>query len=219
MPRFTLTYFNEGKVKGLWINGPRETVPKGFWRRNTGSHSIRERQMRSRDGTVADTAVGVAHSLTRFDDVRFQAAGTTLFRSGAAISTGLDGTPLDFVVSEPRTGTDAEYLFHCGGGRLEKVEDDGTVSQWGITPPDTGNWGAAPGGNDETSSEISVIDPQERTLGDTTTISPAGTGSWFGFPAPFVSIDGVVAPSGSAICQNLVEESDDSIGAEENGLL
>ena len=217
MARFSLMTVEE-KNKGLWLNGPREATPKAFWRRQTGSHAIRERELRSRDGTTVDVAVPAAHSLSRFDDVRFQAAGTTLFRAGVSISTGLDGTPLDLVVSEPRTGTDAEYLFHCGGGRLEKVDDSGTVTQWGIDPPSTGTWGTSPGGTGEDDSDATVVDPQEKTIGDTTTLNPVGSfNGWFGTPAVSLSTDDVLSPSGSAICQTLLAEED--IGAEENGLI
>lgn len=222
MPRFQLMLFSEDKNKGLWVNGPRENTPKNFWRRQTGSHAIRERELRSRDGTTVDTTVPIAHSLSRFDDLRFQAAGTSLFRSGVSISTGLDGTPLDLIVSEPRTGTDAEYLFHCGGGRLEKVDSAGVVTQWGIDPPAGGNWGTSPGGTGEDDTETIVIDPQEKTIVDTTTLTPAGTGGWFTFPAspgPFISTDNVQSASGSAVCMNVVPEENEEIDREENGLI
>lgn len=204
MARFSLTFFGEGKTKGLWINGPRETIPKNFWRRNTGSHAIRERQMRSRDGTTLDVVVSAAHSLSRFDDVRFQAAGTVLFRAGVSVSTGLDGSPLDMIVSEPRTGTDAEYLFHCGAGRLEKLDTAGVVTQWGIDPPTGGTWGIDPGGNGEDDGEVTVVDPQEKLIADTTT-----TDGWFGFPDPFLETNGVLSASGSAVCQDYLDEQEE----------
>lgn len=215
MARYTLTFFAEEKNKGLWINGPRENVPKHFWRRNTGTHAIRERVLRSRDGTTIDSAVAAAHSLVRFDDVRFQAASGVLFRAGVTIATGLDGTPLEFVISEPRVGTDAEYLFYAGGGRLEKVDAAGVVSQWGIEPPTGGNWGTSPGGTGEDDTETTVVDPQERLIADTTTLRPPDTSGWTAFPnAAFVSTDEVLSPSGSAICFNLQEEEQDNISQE-----
>lgn len=219
MPRYQLVGFDEDKNMGLWINGSRETTPKNFWRRQTGSHAIRERELRSRDGTVIDTTVAAAHSLGRFDDVRFQGAGTSLFRAAVSISTGYDGTPLDLIVSEPRTGTDAEYLFVAGGGKLEKVEDTGTVSQWGIDPPTGGNWGIAPGiGEDD--DEVVVIGPQETIIADTTTLDPAGSfDGWFGFPAPFLSTDAVDSPSGSAICQLSITSQDNEEISGEDGLI
>ena len=212
MARFSLVLFNEDKNKGLWINGPRENTPRNFWRRQTGSHAIRERLLRSRDGTTIDSTVAAAHSLSRFDDVRFQAAGTDLFRAGVSISTGLDGTPLDLIVSEPRTGTDDEYLFHCGGGRLEKVDSTGVVTQWGIDPPSAGNWAVSPGGTGEDDTETTVVDPQEKTIADTTTIV-----GWQGNPPPFLRTTDVISPSGSAICQRLVQEDTQEDIFEEPG--
>lgn len=200
MPRITLTNFREDKHRGLWVNGPREATPQGYWRRLTATHSIRERQLRTRDGTTVDTSVGAAHSLGRFDDVRFQAATSILYRNGVSISTGLDGTPLDFVVSQPRTGTEAEFLFQCGGGRVEKVDTAGTVTQWGIDPPSDATWGTAPAGTGETDTATSVVDPQEKTIGDTTTLT-----NWFGFPALRIDTDNVLSASGSAICNTLEE--------------
>lgn len=204
MPRITLTSFPEEKHRGLWINGPREGTPQGSWRRLTGAHSIRERQLRTRDGTTVDVAISAAHSLARFNDVRFQGATTVLYRNAVSISTGLDGTPLEFSVSEPRTGTEAEYLFVCGGGRVEKVDTSGTVTQWGIDPPSDATWGVSPGGTGEEETATTVVDPQERTLADTTSLT-----NWTGNPAPFVRTSGVVSASGSAICQTITESFDE----------
>lgn len=217
MARFSLM-ITEEKNKGLWINGPRESTPRGFWRRQSGSHAIRERELRSRDGTTVDVAVPTAHSLGRFDDVRFQGASTTLFRAGVSISTGLDGTPLDLVVSEPRTGVDAEFLFSCGGGRLEKVDSAGVVTQWGIDPPASGTWAVDPGGAGEDDSEVTIIPPQDKTIGDTTTLNPLGTAGWFGAPTPIsLSTDDVLSASGVAVCHTLAEPEDEQ--QDENGLI
>lgn len=208
MARFSLTFFSEDTQRGLWVNGPREQIPRGYWRRLTGPHAIRERLMRSRDGTTIDTTVPSAHSLGRFADIRYQAGAADLFKAGVSISTGLDGTPLDLIVSEPRTGTDKEYLFHCGGGRLEKVEEDGTVSQWGIDPPSTGPWGTEGSGIGEISDGVTVIDPQEKLIADTTTLAPAGSPTgWFGVPAPFLETNNVLSPSGIAVCTTIQPDS------------
>ena len=214
MPRISLLDFNNDRPRGLWISGPRERTPQTHLRRFTSPHAIRERELRTRNGTTIDAAVGPAHSLGRFDDVRFQGVGTELFRAGVSIDTGYDGTPLDLVVSEPRVGTDAEYLFVCGGGKLRKVEDDGTVTQWGISPPSDPSWGTAPGGNGEESTDVAVNDPQERTLRATTS-----TTGWFGFPGVFFSNDDVLSASGGAVCQTYTAEADAAESAEEDGLI
>lgn len=171
MPRISLVNFGEDSHKGLWINGPREHTPQGFWRRLRGVHSLRERVLRTRDGTTVDATIAAAHSLSRFNDVRFQAATTVVYRNGVSISTGHDGSPIDMVVSEPRAGTDAEYLFLCGGGKVEKVDTSGAVTQWGIDAPSDATWGTAPGGNDEDEVAVTVNDPQEKTLASATSTS------------------------------------------------
>lgn len=171
MPRISLVNFSEGSHRGLWINGPRERTPQGHWRRLLAVHSIRDRELRTRDGTTIDVAIAAAHSLHRFNDVRFQAATTVLYRAGVSVSTGHDGTPLDMVVSEPRSGTDDEYLFVCGGGKVEKVDTTGAVTQWGIDPPSDVNWGVGPGGNDEEEDDVAVTGPQIRDLCPTNSTS------------------------------------------------
>ena len=202
MPRLSLLPFNDRINNGLWINGAREYTPSSYFRRLTGMHAIRERLLRSRDGTTVDVAVAASHSLTRFDDVRFQGAGTTLFRAGVSILTGLDGSPLDFIVSEPRTGTEDEYLFTCGGALVRKVDTTGTVTQWGIDPPTGGTWGVLPPGNGEDDSGVIVNDPQEDTIADTTS-----TTGWLcggnDLGNVFLFTDNVPTPSGSAVCCNV----------------
>lgn len=202
MARVNLMDFGENKHQGLWISGPRERTPATHMRRLTGVNQLRERELRTRYGTTVDAAIVAAHSLANFNNVRFQGATTILFRAGISISTGFDGTPLEFEVSAPRTGTLAEFLFVTGGGKLEKVDTAGAVTQWGIDPPDDGNWGSAVSdvGTGEGNQETTVADPQERTLGDTTT-----TSGWFGTPSIFISTDNVQSASGSAICQTFVE--------------
>jgi hypothetical protein len=167
MPRVSLLPF-ENKTRGLWVSGPRETTPKDYLRRNQATHLLREREIRSRNGTTASAAIAAAHSLHKFNDVRFQGATTVLYRNAVSISTGYDGTPLEFAVSEPLTGTNAQYLFVSGGGQLKKVDTSGTVTNWGIAPPSSGNWGASIGGSEEAVNQVTVVDPQERTIAATT---------------------------------------------------
>lgn len=165
MARVSLLDFEGSENKGLWISGPRERTPATHMRRLAALNAIRERELRTRNGSVLVLpAVALAHSLTRFDDVRFQAAGGTLFRNGVSIDTGYDGTPLDFVVAEPRGGTDAEFLFVCGGGKLTKVDSTGTVTQWGIANPTVGPWGDGPGGDNERSDATIVNPPQDKDI-------------------------------------------------------
>lgn len=205
MPRISLIPLKE-KSKGLWMTGPREHTGPDYMRRNRAVHLLRERVIRSRTGTTADAAVAAAHSLHKFNDVRFQGGGTILYRNGVVADTGYDGTRLTMQTSEPRTGTDLEYLFISGGGKLRKVDTSGTVTQWGIDPPTAGNWGASIGGNEETDTAVTVFDPQESTIAST-----ASTSNWIALggvtPDSPEVLTGQINPTGSMICAT-INESD-----------
>lgn len=204
MARVNLFDFGDQKNKGLWITGTRERTPKTHMRRNTAIHAIRERELRTRNGSTVDAAVTGVHSLTRFDDIRFQGDGVNLRKAGAIIDSGQDGTPLEFEVSEPRTGTDAEYLFVAGGGSLVKVDSAGVVTNWGIDPPAGSAWNITIGTGEE-DDEVTVIDPQEKTFA-VTTVTTGWTGTFdVPFrdrqqPTPFIDTDEIPTPSGSAVC-------------------
>ncbi|MEE9586067.1 MAG: hypothetical protein V3W09_04120 [Nitrososphaerales archaeon] len=128
---------NKERHKGLWISGPRQGTPPSFLRRAKGIHAIKERFVRTRNGTTADASIAAAHSLGRFLTNRFQGATTILNMDGASKITGLDGTRLTMQASAPRFETAKSYYFIAGGGLVRKIEDDvgRTVTQWGIDPP------------------------------------------------------------------------------------
>lgn len=204
MPRISLLPLKE-KNKGLWVSGPRERTFLEYMRRNQATHLLREREIRSRNGTTAGAAIAAAHSLHKFNDVRFQGATTVLYRNAVSIDTAYDGTPLEFSVSEPLTGTDAEYLFVSGGGKLRKVDTTGTVTQWGISPPDDGDWGASIGGTEETETAVTVIDPQESAIAETTS-----AGNWIAFGATPIGVQlatNQTNPSGSMVFAECAEAS------------
>lgn len=208
MARVNLLNFNDRPHKGLYIAGSRERTPPSHMRRLTAVHAIRERILRTRNGTEVDATIAAAHSLGRMNDVRFQGATTVLYRNGVSIDTAYDGTPLEFEASNPRTGTAAEYLFVSGGGKLRKVDTTGTVTQWGIDPPSGGNWDAA-GGTGETEEETTVIDPQETTIALTNSTSgwshaataDAGSGT-----VTLVTA-GVLSASGFAVKDTAVQDT------------
>lgn len=205
MPRVSLLPLDQ-KCKGLWASGPRDKVPQNYMRRNQGTHLLREQEIRSRNGTTAGPAIAAAHSLTKYNDVRFQGATTVLYRNAVSIDTGYNGTPLEFSVSEPLTGTDAEYLFVSGGGKLRKVDTSGTVTQWGISPPSSGNWGASIGGAEEKEDEVTVFDPQEKTIAST-----LSTSNWFavGSTNGQITVEtGFISPSGTMLCAVCREDTD-----------
>ena len=106
---------------GLWISGPVNRTPKGNFRRFRGVHQIRTSSLRSRNGTTQLFALD-AHSLHRFNDLRFQGAGSVLYRDGVSAQTGLTGTGWSFVRMPPVSGVKlsdavlADYLFVAGAG-------------------------------------------------------------------------------------------------------
>src|SRR6266705_4148141 len=145
---------------GLILAGSKESIPPGALRRARGVHSILHNSIKSRWGSTLLHSVD-AHSIYRYNDVRFQGVDTQLYRSGVSIDSGYDGTRLAFVKMKPSpdvefggTHTDRvnkldddvaalcdttapDYLFVAGGGKLRKVDSLGTVTNWGIiAPPD-----------------------------------------------------------------------------------
>ncbi len=119
--------------KSLWAVGGKEHTMKGFVRRARGAHSIRTPQLRSRDGSTLLYSLD-AHSLFRFADARIQGAGTSLYRNGTAVLSGMTGQRLRFVAMPPQSGLQ-DYLFIAGGGALKKMDSGGVVTNWGITEP------------------------------------------------------------------------------------
>jgi len=119
--------------KALWAVGGKEHIMKGFIRRARGAHSIRTPQLRSRDGSTLLYPLD-AHSLYRFADSRIQGAGTSLYRNGTAVLSGLSGARLRMVSMPAQSGVQ-DSLFIAGGGPLKKMDGAGSVTNWGITEP------------------------------------------------------------------------------------
>ncbi len=141
------TFNNFGKR--LHVSGPREQIPRDALRRATGIHHIKTGSVRSRAGsTQVSATTNNPHSLFRFNDLRFHGGGdlsANLYRSNVSIDSSLDGTHLRFAALPPTAGVQ-DYLFVAGGGNSIKVDQSGTVTQWGITIPATGSFAAADGG-------------------------------------------------------------------------
>ena len=119
--------------KGLWSVGGKEHTMIGYIRRAKGLHAIRTPHLRSRDGSTLLYNL-TAHSLFRFNDVQIQAAGGSLYRAGAVVTSSLNGNRLRFVAMPAQPGLD-DSLFITGGGRAIKLDDGGSVTTWGITNP------------------------------------------------------------------------------------
>lgn len=127
--RFPAHEFNGG----LWIAGGKEQTPKGSMRRNRGINRIKTTSLKSRFGATLLYAL-TAHSLFRYNDVRFQGVSTALYRAGVSIYSGLNGNRLAFMAMPPQAAL-FDYLFLAGGGALQKVDTSGNVSNWGIVRP------------------------------------------------------------------------------------
>ena len=119
--------------KGLWSVGGKEHTMTGYIRRAKGLHAIRTPHLRSRDGSTLLYNL-TAHSLFRFNDVQIQAAGGSLYRAGAVVTSSLNGNRLRFVAMPAQPGLD-DSLFITGGGQAIKLDDGGSVTTWGITNP------------------------------------------------------------------------------------
>ena len=131
MPEITFDRFDGG----LFLEGRKDSLPEGALRRNRGIHPDSTTVLESRDGATLSKSLD-SHSLTEFNDLRFQGSGTTFYRDGSSIKTGLTGERLRMIKMPTQTGFE-DALFVAGGGDLFKVQLDGTVSQWGIDAPTT----------------------------------------------------------------------------------
>ena len=131
MPKITFDDYR----KGLWLEGRQDAMPANTARRFRGVHRTITSLLRSRNGSQLITSLN-AHSLFRFNDTRYQGAGTAFYEAGVSKKTGLDGTRLSFAAMPP-TLTKVDYLFVAGGGDLFKIDTSGNATNWGIVAPST----------------------------------------------------------------------------------
>lgn len=187
MPTRPITLFDSAQqYNGLYVSGSPDKTPEQFLRRATGVHLTNNSVLRSRSGSTRISTQTAVHSLIRFGDVRYWAAGTTLYRNGVSILTGLNGNRLSFARMPPVSGIE-DYLFITAGGILRKVHTSGTVTTWGIAPP-TGTITAASAGE-----SVKVVD----TFDDHT--------SWPGTNVVSVSDETSVVAEGSSIRVTVAE--------------
>ena len=164
---------------GLYVPGDTDTIPDGALKRNRGLDATPTGTWRSRNGSTTLYELN-AHSLYRFGDVRFQGAGTVLYRNGISIITGLNGQRLSFVRMPPTAGK-VDYLFVAGGGLPRKIDSSGNVTQWGITKPTYGSFAAGLG--TQLTKVIDAFDDESTwtesgcTLANEGTIKQEGTNS------------------------------------------
>lgn len=142
MPIIRTPLFDPSRpLVGLVVTGPEDSlqarpgqIPSNTFRRFKRVNSISKGEIRSAPGNLPDTGIGGAHSLTHYGGFNFQASGSTLYRAGSSILTGLNSTRLSFIQAPPSPGK-GDYLFVSGGGLLRKVDSLGAVTSWGIDPP------------------------------------------------------------------------------------
>ena len=97
-------------------------------------------QTRLGHALISTTAQADVHSLATLytpegTRVRYQGAGTKLYRDFAEILAGLDGSPIDFA-SLRGFGEQTEYMFFANGQDALRVKDNGvSLTRWGIAPP------------------------------------------------------------------------------------
>lgn len=159
MPRITHRDFS----KGLWLSGPRDTIPSGALRQATGIRNFTGTSVKSRWGSRLAISKANIHSLIRFNGKRY--AGSVSDFGVVAANTAitsvlagrlLTGRKLHFAKGIPSIDTDRtafpqgpEHLFVVGGGLtivdrqdtaasgtgIFKLSTTNEVSVLGITPP------------------------------------------------------------------------------------
>ena len=103
-----------------------------------------EGALKTRQGhtLLGTTAQGDCHSLHTMHTsagtrVRYQGAGSVLYRNFASIVTGLNGEPIEFATMKGN-GERTEYTFFANGQEQLRQKDDGTtLTRWGIAAPTT----------------------------------------------------------------------------------
>lgn len=177
--------------RGLFLSGPREQIPEGFVRRGRGAPQVLTSSFRSRPGSTKlfDLA---AHSLFRFNGVRFAGVNNLLYRDGIQAATFAFATAnrLAFVPAPPVAGQ-PDWLFITGHDPTGiKVSQAGQVEGWGIVPPLDGAAGALH------AVETLEIDTFDGEAGGFTLVTGSDTGS-------AVSNEGTITIGGGSLRMNL----------------
>lgn len=158
--------------------GPRDDAPDNALRRAVGIQTPFTPSIRSRFGsTLVQTVAGTAHSLFRFDGVRFVGAGRNLYRGAAIIKPTMSGNRLAFTPMPPQVNL-ADYLFITDGTLPIKVSPAGAITNWGIAAPPNGFTATA---SPASTKVIDALDSQatwtatDCALADDATIKQSGT--------------------------------------------
>src|ERR1051325_5093689 len=88
---------------------------------------------------VGSTSQADVHSLwTAYNaqggQIRYQGAGTSLYRNFVQIVTGLPGGRISFATMRG-FGEQETYTFFAGNHDLLRVKDNGVLTKWGLSPP------------------------------------------------------------------------------------
>src|SRR5215469_10160949 len=119
----------------LWLNSGREQLPEGSLRRCVGAAPEPADSVTSRYGSSQLYNLPQVLSLTKYNGVRYQHDGTTLYKNGVSFdNSGYNGGRTTFVQAPPAAGV-PNYLFETGGGKLAKISPAGVLTAWGIQPP------------------------------------------------------------------------------------
>lgn len=137
MPSRRQALLDLSNTQGLTLTGPATGTPPSQLRRARGLHETCFQELRPAPGNTSLFSQSAIHSITRFNDVRYFAAGTVLYRAGVSLITGLNGSPLT-LTRIPPGNTQPDQLFLAGGGVTRKIDTAGTVRAWGIDPPPNG---------------------------------------------------------------------------------
>ena len=135
-----ITQKYERTLLGLTVTGPASSDAPMFMRRARGLHETCLNELRPAPGKLVlfSLPAGVPiHSIVRFNDKRYFAAGTVLYREGVAVLTGLNGQRLT-LLRLPPGNTQPDQLFVAGGGLGRKISTADVVTNWGIDPPSNG---------------------------------------------------------------------------------
>lgn len=141
----------------LILSPPKDQIVATGLRRARGVHPIKTNSLRSRPGNLLVNNVVNSNSMCMFNGKLYQFAANQLYVDGAAIKN-IVGDYLSFLQAPPTSGKRDE-LFISNGDALWKVDKDGVITQWGITPPVDGFAAAVEAPN------IIIIDNMDSTSG------------------------------------------------------
>lgn len=137
--QFTFRLINAG----LDLRDTPDKVMEGKWTRLTNVRSTQEGSISSREGRGAFLSLGTVpiHSLKRLDESTvIIGVGNLLFYNGFVYGgifdpeIGFSGNRVSIVPSRPAKGSDV-WAYIGDSAIMRKVHSDGSIFQWGISPP------------------------------------------------------------------------------------